>query len=63
MKAHDLIKLGLPRGEPVTMALKMIREALIQGIDLETFNNSVRSLAGDPDRYLGHPFFGPWPRR
>lgn len=58
MKARELNNLGVPKGEPVKLALQLIREAARLGMNKEQIRAEIRKVTADPASHLDHGIFG-----
>lgn len=58
MKARELNNLGVPRGEPIKLALQLIGEAARLGMKKEKIRAEIRNVTGDPASHIDHPLFG-----
>lgn len=59
MKARELQNLGIPRGEPVRLALEAIGTVMKTGMTRDAVRTAIRDLAGKPEDHLNDPVFGP----
>ena len=58
MKARELNKLGIPRGEAMKLALRLIGQASGAGMKKDAIRTALRDLAADPAAHLDDPHFG-----
>lgn len=58
MKAKDLIKLGVPRGEPLRAALQAVTTARAVRLDRESVRVRLRAVLASPAAFAGDPIYG-----
>jgi tRNA-splicing ligase RtcB len=58
MKPRELENLGIPHGEPVRLAIKLIAEAAKAGLDKNQLRGRVRAVAATPVAHVDDPHFG-----
>ena len=58
MKAREVRALGIPRGEPLQIALRAIGLARKSGLDMAAIRDRIRDLAADPEAFRDDAAFG-----
>jgi tRNA-splicing ligase RtcB (3'-phosphate/5'-hydroxy nucleic acid ligase) len=58
MKARELQKLGVPKGEPIKLAFKAVSGTVKAGIDRETLRKTIKAIAENPKAYVDDPLWG-----
>ena len=58
MKKRELIKLGIPKGKPLEMALGAISKASKAGMNKEEIRKTMRAVLANPQTYAEEPYFG-----
>ncbi len=58
MKGRELRNLGIPAGEPVQLALKLVGSARETGLDVATIRDRIQRLVADPDSFRDDENFG-----
>ena len=58
MKSRELRNLGIPAGEPITLAVEAIQKAGQAGTARGDLRGTVKAVAGTPDAYLEDPVWG-----
>jgi tRNA-splicing ligase RtcB len=58
MKSRELQKLGLPKGEPVRLALEAIEQIRQRGLTRENLRQTVKAVAGNPNAFADDPVWG-----
>ena len=59
MKARELENLGIPRGECMQLALRVIADAARGGMNKSQLRDTVQSVIRDPSSHVTDPSFGP----
>jgi tRNA-splicing ligase RtcB len=59
MKGRELKNLGVPAGEPLQVALRIVGLAKKSGLDVATIRDRVRELIADPEPFRSDETFGP----
>ena len=62
MNTQDLLRLGVPAGEPIRLAHGFIRAYIAQGGDGARLEAEMGNLLADPAAYLGDPVRAPLAR-
>ncbi len=62
MKQRELRNLGLPRGAPIKLAGRLIKEGIASGLDKERVRARLRAVIGEPRQHTADPYFGPLAR-
>jgi len=57
VKARELIKLGIPRGQTMKLAQRLIGRAANAGLSKGELREQVRLVIGDPESHLHHAHF------
>jgi len=58
MKARELQKLGIPKGEPIRLALEAIGAALNGGVTRDEARTKIRAIVDRPEDHVTDPVFG-----
>jgi tRNA-splicing ligase RtcB (3'-phosphate/5'-hydroxy nucleic acid ligase) len=58
MKSRELQNLGIPKGEPIRLALEAIKIVSRSGTARETLRPAIQAVAETPDAYLEHQVWG-----
>ncbi len=58
MKAREIEKLGIPKGEPVKLAIEAVKEISKTGLTQEMVRATIKALAEDPNPYVDDPIWG-----
>lgn len=58
MKSRELQNLGVPKGEPIRLALKAIGEVMKAGTTRDAVRTKIMAIAGKPEDYVNDPAFG-----
>ena len=58
MKKRELIKLGIPKGKPLNIAIDAIGAASKAGMNKEQIRKTVRAVAANPQTYSEEKYFG-----
>jgi tRNA-splicing ligase RtcB (3'-phosphate/5'-hydroxy nucleic acid ligase) len=58
MKSRELQNLGIPKGEPVALALEAIQSISQTGITREDLRAAIQAVATTPDAYIDDPVWG-----
>jgi tRNA-splicing ligase RtcB len=58
MKGRELRNLGIPAGDAVQLALKVVGEARVTGLDVATIRERIRELVDTPESFRGDDVFG-----
>ncbi|MDX1389903.1 MAG: RtcB family protein, partial [Acidobacteriota bacterium] len=58
MKGRELRNLGIPAGEPVQIALKVVGLARESGLEIATIRQRMRELVADPESFRNDETFG-----
>jgi tRNA-splicing ligase RtcB len=58
MKARELINLGIPKGEPIKMALEAVKRTAKAGIDREKLRKTIKAVAENAKAYVDDPIWG-----
>jgi tRNA-splicing ligase RtcB (3'-phosphate/5'-hydroxy nucleic acid ligase) len=58
MKARELNNLGIPKGEPVKLAIEAVKGTVKAGIDRETLRKTIKAIAENPKAYVDDPLWG-----
>ncbi len=59
MKARDMERLGIPRGEPMKRAFEAAKSAIGAGMGRDDLRDALSALASDPRSHLKREHFGP----
>jgi tRNA-splicing ligase RtcB len=58
MKKRELMNLGIPKGEPIRLAMKAASDAAHTGMDKKTMRDAMKDVVRNPDAYMSDPVFG-----
>jgi tRNA-splicing ligase RtcB len=58
MKVRELQNLGIPRGEPVRLALEAVEETVKAGINRDALRKIIQAIAKNPKAYASDPLWG-----
>ena len=58
MKARELQNCGIPRGEPIKLALEAIGAAMKAGMTRDAVRTAIKALAQNPEDHVNDPAFG-----
>ena len=58
MKSRELQNMGIPRGEPIRLALEAIGAAMKTGMTREAVRAAIKAIAGNPGQHVNDPAFG-----
>ncbi len=58
MKSRELQNLGIPKGEPLRLALEAIGEVMKAGMARDAVRKKVAAIAYNPGEHVGDPVFG-----
>lgn len=59
MKSRELRNLGIPKGEPMRLAMEAIGQAMKAGMKREAVRTAIRAIAGRPQEHVHDAVFGP----
>ncbi|MFH0879515.1 MAG: RtcB family protein [Lentisphaerota bacterium] len=58
MKSRELQNLGIPKGEPIRLALEAVGDVMKGGMTREAVRAKILAIAGKPEDHADDPFFG-----
>ena len=58
MKSRELQNLGIPKGEPIGLALEAIGEVMKAGMTRDVVRTKIMAIAGKPEDHVNDPIFG-----
>lgn len=58
MKSRELQNLGIPKGEPIRLALEAIGEVMKAGMTRDAVRTKIMAIAGKPEEYINDTAFG-----
>ena len=58
MKKRELMNLGIPKGEPIRLAMKAASDAAHARMDKKSLRDAIKDIVRNPDEYTSDPVFG-----
>jgi tRNA-splicing ligase RtcB (3'-phosphate/5'-hydroxy nucleic acid ligase) len=58
MKSRELQNLGIPKGEPIRLAIEAIKRMSQMGVTHEALRTAIKAVAEKPNSFLGDPEWG-----